>query len=89
MHAKALRNELLSVAIPQMHHSRRTALVWAVSSALNGAALTVTELRRGIGAGAYEKHRIKRADRLMSNRHLYDERLALNTQLARRVTLTT
>ena len=67
MHAKALRNELLSAAIPQMHHSWRTALVWAVSSALNGAALTVTALRRGIGAGAYEKHRIKRADCLMSN----------------------
>ena len=67
MHADVVINELLNSATPQMHQSRRTALLWAVSSALNGVALTMTALGRGIGGGAYEKHRFKRADCLMCN----------------------
>ena len=69
-----------------MHALRREAVVALVSSALDGASLAVTPLGRGIGGKAYEKHRIKRADRLMSNGHLSGERMALYTTLARRVT---
>jgi hypothetical protein len=67
MHALGILRELLDRATPQMHATRREAVVALVSSALDGATLAVTSLGRGIGGTAYEKHRIKRADRLMSN----------------------
>jgi hypothetical protein len=44
-----------------------------VESALNQNALTVTSIGRGIAGDAYEKHSIKRCDRLLSNEHLYRE----------------
>ncbi len=68
-----------------MHATRHEAVVALVSSSLAGASLAVTSLGRGIGGRVYEKHRIKRADRLMSNAHLSGERVTLYTSLARRV----
>ena len=44
-----------------------------VKSLLNGNAATVTSIGRGINTKAFEKHRIKRADRLLSNPHLLSE----------------
>jgi hypothetical protein len=86
MVALTILRELLNSATPQMHALRCEAVVAMVSSALDGASLAVTSLGRGIEGEAYEKHRIKRADRLMSNGHLSGERMALYTSLARRVT---
>ena len=37
-----------------------------VKSLLNGSAATVTSIGRRLNAKAFEKHRIKRADRLLS-----------------------
>lgn len=85
MYAQRILRELLNHATPQMHATRCAAVVALVSSALAGATLAVTSLGRGLGGKAYEKHRIKRADRLMSNAHLSSERVALYTSLARRV----
>ena len=85
MVALSIVRELLNSATPQMHASRREAVVAMVSSALDGATLTVTSLGRGITGDAFEKHRIKRADRLLSNRHLLSERVGLYQTLARRV----
>jgi hypothetical protein len=85
MVALSIGRELLNSATPQMHALRREAIVAMVSTALDGATLTVTSRGRGIAGDAFEKHRIKRADRLLSNRHLLSERLGLYQTLARRV----
>ena len=64
-----------------MHKLRRTAL-FVKMAALHGAVLTVTHLGRSISSDAKEKHCIKRADRLLSNRRLQRERLEVYTALA-------
>jgi hypothetical protein len=46
-----------------------------VSSLLNGAKASVTVMGRGMSSSAYEKHRIKQADRLLSNKHIVNEQL--------------
>ncbi|MGH8657980.1 MAG: hypothetical protein ACREV4_05765 [Gammaproteobacteria bacterium] len=60
-----------------MHKLRRTALFVKVMAALHGEVLTVTHLGRSITSAAKEKHCIKRADRLLSNRRLQGERVGI------------
>jgi hypothetical protein len=48
-----------------------------VSSLLNGAKASVTVMGRGMSSSAYEKHRIKQADRLLSNKHIVNEQLPI------------
>ncbi len=85
MHASLIVERLLCEVTPGMHETRRESLKAAVLSALDGSSLSVTALGRGIKGSAYEKHRIKRADRLLSNRHLHNERLGIYTALCRRL----
>jgi hypothetical protein len=85
MHAQHILEGLLTEAIPTMHALRWDALLAAVASTLDGATLSVTAMGRGMSGPAYEKHRIKRADRLLSNAHLHKERVKIYTAMARRV----
>jgi hypothetical protein len=54
-------------------------------AALHGEVLTVTQLGRSIKSEAKEKHCIKRADRLLSNRRLQGERAGIYTQLTKQL----
>ena len=58
---------------PDMHATRRLALSACVSSILGGNPVSVTRIGRGISSTVEEKHKIKRADRLCSNRLLQSE----------------
>ncbi|SFJ73361.1 hypothetical protein SAMN04488079_1011, partial [Methylophaga sulfidovorans] len=69
MNVHPILKKTMSLVTPDMHSRRRCALTDAIDSLLNGASATVTALGRGIASPAKEKHRIKRADRLLSNRH--------------------
>lgn len=82
MQAGQVLDRLLRKICPDMHKLRRTALFVNVMAALHGTMLTVTHLGRSISSGAKEKHCIKRADRLLSNRRLQRERLEVYTALA-------
>jgi hypothetical protein len=53
-----------------MHKIRRLSLFAAIESTINGGALSVTGLGCNIDNRAYEKHRIKRINRLCGNVHL-------------------
>lgn len=64
-----------------MHKARRVALAVNVMALLTGTRLTVTDLGRSIASGAKQKHRIKRADRLLSNKHLHKERVSIYTAM--------
>ena len=68
---------------PNMHTYRRNSLIAAVSSLTSGAEATVSSIGRGIDCNAKEKHRIKRADRLLSNANLSHESLGIYTELAK------
>ena len=85
MHARSILDNLLKDVMPQMHSTRRQSVQAAVRSVLDGAMLSVTSVGRGIEPGAFEKHRIKRADRLLSNRHFQNERFALYQAMGRLV----
>jgi hypothetical protein len=81
MQAKQVLHKLLQKTCSQMHKMRRTALAVNVMAALHGGVLTVTHLGRFITSRAKEKHCIKRADRLLSNRRLQAERLGIYSSL--------
>lgn len=73
MNEAGILKNFLSVVTPNMHKVRRVSLANCVSSLLRGGTASVTGIGRGISSPAFEKHRIKRADRLLSNRHIQQE----------------
>src|SRR5919109_2223224 len=81
MQAKQVLHKLLQKIGSPMHKMRRTALAVNVMAALHGEVLPVAQLGRSITSRAKEKHCIKRADRLLSNRRLQAERLGIYSSL--------
>lgn len=73
MNACTILNNLVSFVSHKMHKTRKQAVVACVRSLFENSSATVTSMGRGIRSKAYEKYRIKRADRLLSNDHLQRE----------------
>ena len=73
MNVRTILTNIVSFVTPKMHTVRQKAVSDCVYSLANGSAATVTSIGRGIDSAAYEKHSIKRADRLLSNNHLLHE----------------
>jgi hypothetical protein len=82
MHAKRVLQRILNGACSWMHAARREALAVGVLAAMRGGRLTVTDLGRSIPTRVSVKHCIKRADRLLANRHLHREGVGVYTALA-------
>ncbi len=61
---------LLKQSLPNLHAARLNALLAAVESGLTGASVSITTLGRAISGSTFIKHKIKRLDRLVGNRHL-------------------
>ncbi|SSW66539.1 IS4 family transposase [Achromobacter agilis] len=74
MHAVGVLQKLLQDSIPSLHLNRLKALICTVRSAMTTRRLTLSGLARGLPAGQAIRHRIKRVDRLLGNRHLHNER---------------
>lgn len=85
MHASRLLRKILVQGELVGHVNRVEALLKPVQSLLDGARLSVTTLGRAMAGRAYEKHRIKRVDALLSNELLHAERLGIYRDIARRV----
>lgn len=83
MNATTILNKILSLVSPNMHKTRRNALSACVLSLAQGNLCTVTSIGRGIQSKAYEKHRIKRSDRLLSNPNLRYEALSIYAYICR------
>ncbi len=62
---------------PELHLKRLNSLTLACHALLDCKTLTLTELSRNLPTKARTKHNIKRIDRLLGNRHLHKERLAV------------
>ncbi|UAA37224.1 IS4 family transposase [Paraneptunicella aestuarii] len=73
MNVPQILNKTITLVTPSMHVTRRKSPLACMTSILHGANATVTSIGRGISSSAGEKHNIKRADRLLSNSHLYIE----------------
>ncbi|TAK60936.1 hypothetical protein [Methylobacter sp.] len=74
---------LLKQSLPDLHAARLNALMAAVGAGLTGASVSITALGRAVSGCAYLKHKIKRLDRLVGNRHLKSDRLALYGAMTR------
>ena len=85
MHAPHRVHHFLTHTCHGIHAARRKAIEVSVLAALTGHRLTGTALGRSIASTAQEKHCIKRADRLLSNRQLHAERLLVYTALSHRL----
>jgi hypothetical protein len=57
----------------------------AIQALTLGAKARVTSLGRHVTGTAFDKHKIKRMDRLLSNPHLYQERRNIYTALTHRL----
>jgi len=77
MNAQTILTNIVSLVSHKMHKTRCRAIIACVSSLLEGSSASVTSIGRGIRSKTFEKHRIKRADRLLSNLHLQRETPAL------------
>ncbi len=74
MHATQVINTHLKKICQVIHKKRMKALMSMVEACIQGKKLSVTGLGRAIKNAVYEKHNIKRADRLIGNVHLNQER---------------
>ena len=87
MHTAKVLHKLLAQSVPSIHATRLNAIIASVQSLAQGARATVTSLGRGLMGQAYDKHKIKRVDRLLSNAQLYQERHSIYCALTRRLLL--
>ena len=82
--AKVLYKKIIE-SVPSIHSSRLTAFVATVEALVRGSHATVTSLGRGLSSNAYDKHKIKRVDRLLSNHYLFNESRSIYTALTQRL----
>lgn len=73
MNAHTILTKILSSVSVNMHKARQKSLIACVRSLVDGSSASVTSIGRGIRSNTFEKHRIKRADRLLSNPNLKQE----------------
>jgi len=85
MYALPLLHKLLSKRCSDIHSTRLNTCYAAVQALTNGAKASVTSLGRGLNGSAYDKHKIKRMDRLLSNDYLYQERHQIYTALTQQL----
>lgn len=85
MHATQILNTVIYQQCQMIHKTRWAACLALVGSCIEGKKLSVTGLGRSILNSVFEKHNIKRADRLIGNAHLHKERKWIHAALARKV----
>lgn len=86
MYTASVLHKLLIQSVPSIHSVRLNTLMVAVQALTTGAKAAVTSLSRGLTGRVYDKHKIKRMDRLLSNQHLYQERHSIYKALTQRIT---
>lgn len=84
MHAQRIVQEFLAQECPSIHAKRRECVAAIVAASREGG-LGVVKIGKALGNTVALRHRIKRADRLLSNEHLAVERLAIYRALAHRL----
>lgn len=82
MHPEKHLSRFLNGICNFMHSKRLGTLESVVGSCLSHGQLSVTSLGRGVKRDALEKHRIKQADRLLSNENLLREMPIVYSSLA-------
>lgn len=82
MHARKIVGELLTDCLSCLHAKRAKAITAAVSSALLGGRLSLSQLARSVEPSTTMRHRIKRMDRLLGNKALHGARAEIYRSVA-------
>jgi hypothetical protein len=83
MHVPTLLRSWLGQSLLFIHAARLAALFDMVDACVAGAGLSITAVGRRLVGPTTLKHKIKRADRLIGNPHLYRERTGIYGALCR------
>jgi hypothetical protein len=83
MHVTQVLHRWLAPLLSCIHAKRLKSLLDAVAACIAGPGLSLTTIGRRLGGTTSFKHKIKRADRLLGNGHLYDERSSVYRALCR------
>jgi hypothetical protein len=83
MHALTILQRCLAPLLIGIHRRRVAVLLEAVAATVSGPRLTLTEIGRRFASASALRHRIKRADRLLANRHLQRDAKGIYGALAR------
>lgn len=83
MHAAKLLHKTLSHFCTFMHQKRLNSLILCSQSLLASQVIQLTAIGRSIHSNARIKHKIKQADRLVSNPRLYAERVEIYKSISR------
>ena len=84
MHAQKIIQDFLATECQSMHAKRRHCLALMIEAARR-TGLGLVKMSKALDSKIRLRHRIKRCDRLLGNRHLEYERLDVYRALARRV----
>ncbi len=85
MHALTILHRCVAPLLAGIHRRRLPVLLEAVAATVSGPRPTLTEIGRRFGGGSELRHRIKRAERLLGNRHLQHDSRTIDGALARMV----
>ncbi len=73
MHVGTILHQCLEPLLQHLHRRRLATLLAAVVSCLSRQRSSLTELGRRFEGGARRRHKLRRSDRLLGNRHLSGE----------------
>jgi hypothetical protein len=83
VHALSILHRCLGAALAHIHARRLRTLFEAVVGCVSGPRLTLTDIGRRLARDERLRHSIKRADRLLGNRHLQQEARSVYAALCR------
>lgn len=69
-------------SLSSFNNARMKTLMSCSDALISGNKLTLTEIGRNLSGTAHVKHKIKRVDRFLKNKHLNNERIAIYQALA-------
>jgi hypothetical protein len=83
MHVKQILTRCFSSVFNTMHRSRRAVFLRSIEALVAGHRLTLTDIARHWPDAMFVHAPLKALDRLLSNRHMQEHRLALQRTMAR------
>ncbi|MEL0635955.1 hypothetical protein V6259_04145 [Marinomonas sp. TI.3.20] len=83
MNATNISNKIIPFVSQNMYKTRQKALIACSRSLAQGSIGSVTNIGRGIASDAYDKHKIKLANRLLSNTNIQKEPLSIYGHICR------
>jgi hypothetical protein len=83
MHALTILHRCIGPLLAGVHRARLAVLFEAVAATVSGPRLTLTDIARRFAGGTDLRHCVKRADRLLGNRHLQADARGIYGAVAR------